>query len=848
MPWNGLTAIEAARRLAVDGLNELPQERRRSIGRIAADALREPMLQLLLAAGALYLVLGDVAEALILLAFALLNVVMVILQENRSEKALAALRDLSGIPAMVIRDGVRRKLDARQLVRGDLIFLVEGNRVPADAMVIDTAGLQIDESVLTGESVPVLKAAGGDEAIRSGCLVLAGTGFAEVTATGSRSEIGRIGKSLADLESAPTPLQRQTRALVRVFAVAGVACSLLLAAAYGLIHHDWTAAILAGITLAMATLPQEFPLVLTIFVVLGAWRMAQRKVLTRRPAAVEALGAATVLCTDKTGTLTLNRMQIAILCAGGDELSLSGAAPDALPERFHELVEFAILASRPDPFDPMEQAFLALGAATLTRTGHLHHDWSLVRDYPLSPALMAMSQLWQPAAGAPWIIASKGAPETVGDLCHLPPEEMAALRRDAATLAARGLRVLAVAKGSAAGGRMPERQHDIDFVLIGLIGLADPLRPGAAEAVSACREAGIRVVMITGDHPVTAQAIARQAGIPADPVMTGDELAALDESAARDRVRRTCVFARITPDQKLRLVQILAGDGEVVAMTGDGVNDAPALKAAHIGVAMGGRGTDVARESAAVVLLDDDFTSLAAGVRCGRRIDDNLRKAFGYILAVHVPIAGLSLIPVLLGWPILLGPIHVVFLELIIDPVSSIVFEAEREEPDIMKRPPRRPGAPLLDRWSIGRSLLQGGTVFAAALFVLVAGVKGGIGDASRSMAFLTMVLGNFGLILGNRSLSGMALRGGLRPNRALVTVAAITAIGLGLAFSTAPLRSLFGFVPLDPPRWLFAAGAAIASLAVNEGIGALGAGLTRIKERFPPRPETARSHLPHTR
>ncbi len=790
------------------------------VGRIAVDALREPMLQLLLAAGLLYLILGNPAEASILLAFAILNVVMVILQESRSERALAALRDLSGIQSTVIRGGVRQTLDARRLVRGDLIVLAEGNRVPADALVLEAAGLQVDESILTGESVPVLKAVGGDDHVRSGCLVVAGTGLAEIVATGANSELGRIGRSLTVLESAPTPLRRQTRSLVRFFAVAGIASSLLLAGTYGVLRHDWTAAALAGITLAMATLPEEFPLVLTIFVVLGAWRMSQRRVLTRRAEAVEALGAATILCTDKTGTLTMNRMQIAVLRAGGAELPITGAALDSLPEEFHELVEFAILASRPDPFDPMEQAFMALGAAALARTEHLHADWSLVRDYPLSPELMAMSQIWQPREGPPWIIASKGAPEAIGNLCHLSPDRLSHLEREASELAGRGLRVLAVAKGRAVDGRMPDRQHDIDFTLIGLIGLADPLRPGVAEAVTACHTAGIKVAMITGDHPVTAQAIARQAGIPDSPVMTGDELAALDDEQALETVRRTCIFARIAPDQKLRLVQILTRGGEVVAMTGDGVNDAPALKAAHIGVAMGGRGTDVARESAAVVLLDDDFSSLVAGVRCGRRIDDNLRKAFGYILAVHVPIAGLSLIPVLLNWPILLGPVHVVFLELIIDPVSSIAFEAEAEEPDIMERPPRRPGAPLFDRRLIVRSLLQGTIVLAAALIVLVAGGQG-IDGTSRSMAFLTMVLGNFGLILANKSSSGMIVPGRLKPNRVLGIVAAATAAALGLAFSVPQIRSLFEFVPLSVSQSALSLAAAGAALAGIELIGA---------------------------
>lgn len=843
----GLTGEEAARRLRQDGPNELPQERGRGPLRIVFDALKEPMLQLLLAAGLIYLLVGDLAEALILLAFAVLNVALVAVQEGRTERALAAMRELASPHVTVVRDGNHVRITSRELVASDLLLVEEGDRVAADAVLLDAKHIEADESLLTGESVPVRKQVvasdgldrrpGGDASpfLWSGSLVVAGSGLARVAATGPRSEIGRIGASLASVEAAPSPLQVQTRRLVRVFATLGILSSVLLSVVYGVLHGDLIKAVLAGITLAMATLPEELPLVLTIFLVLGAWRISKHHVLARRTAAVEALGAATVLCTDKTGTLTLNRMTVARLATeAGDTLTV---APElaALPKTFHPLLEFAMLASRPDPFDPMERAFQALGQHLLAQTEHLHGDWVLVHDYKLEPGLLAMSQVWRSKAGSGFVVAAKGAPKAVADLCHLAPIRLEALRRTVASMADAGLRVLAVARARLPGPAWPAVQHDLTFELVGAVGLEDPLRPGVSDAVKACFDAGIRVVMITGDHPSTAAAIAAHADIPTESVLSGQQVAAMDDAALRDAIAGTCVFARMMPEQKLRLVHAFAARGEVVVMTGDGVNDAPSLKAAHIGVAMGGRGTDVAREAASLVLLDDDFTSLVTAVRLGRRIDDNLRKAVGYVMAVHVPIAGMSLIPVLFGWPLLLGPIHVVFLELIIDPVSSIVFEAEPEEPGLMRRPPRSPQAPLFDRWLLARGIVQGAVVLAAALGSFLLGIGDAHGEeVSRAMAFVTLVLGNLGLVLTHRSISMSVFRTLLLPNRALFAVVTVTGLALGLALGLPALRSLFGFAPLSLGQIAEAAGAALASLLVNDLLGRLRGRSSRKGQRAP--------------
>ena len=391
----------------------------------------------------------------------------------------------------------------------------------------------------------------------------------------------------------------------------------------------------------------------------------------------------------RTGTLTLNRMTVSDLYAGGRFIEVNDGA-DALPEDFHEVVEYSLLASPADPFDPMEKAMKVLGEATLTQTEHLHDDWELLREYPLSRDLLAMSRVWRSPDGNDFVIAAKGAPEAIADLCHFSGDETAALMGPINTLSDNGRRVIGVAGARFKKPVLPGEQHAFSFRFIGLLGLVDPVRPGVAEAVGECYAAGIRTIMITGDYPGTARNIARRICLKnPDDCITGPELAQMSDAALAERIRDVNIFARMVPEQKLRLVTALKAGGEVVAMTGDGVNDAPALKAAHIGIAMGGRGTDVARESASLVLLDDDFASIVEAIRMGRRIFDNLKKAMRYIFSVHVPIAGMSLIPVLLEWPLALFPVHIVFLELIIDPACSVVFEAEAAEEDCMRKPPR---------------------------------------------------------------------------------------------------------------------------------------------------------------
>jgi P-type Ca2+ transporter type 2C len=702
----GLSDRDAIAKLASDGYNELPSTQSRGILSIAWDSIKDPIFLLLVGGGIIYWILGDLQEALILLGFVVFLTAISLYQEGKTEHALEALRDLSSPRALVIRDGQRKRIAGREVVRDDILMLAEGDRVPADAIVLSCTNLSTDESLLTGESLPVRKIAavgdvemarpGGDELpfVYSGTLVVQGQGIVKVRSIGTQTEMGKIGNALQKVQPEVTPLQREMNRLVsRLFGIALALC-VAIVIIYGATTGDWLKGVLAGITLAMAILPNEFPVVVTIFLALGAWRISQNHVLARRTSAVETVGSATVLCVDKTGTLTLNQMAVQQLFAYNHpenpqpyDLGLHSQA--ALPEAVHELVEFCILASQRDPFDPMEKAFKELGDRYLAHTEHLHSDWKLLREYPLSPQLLAMSHVWQSADGKLYEIAAKGAPEAIADLCHFTPEQQKIMAVQVSEMAVQGLRVLGVARASLLDApppflpphpvltpeHLPDKQHDFPFQFLGLVGLSDPVRPTVAAAIQECHTAGIRVVMITGDYPETAQTIARQVGLlETGETITGAELDRMSETELQQRIENTNIFARAVPEQKLRIVNALKDKGEVVAMTGDGVNDAPALKAAQIGIAMGQRGTDVARESAALVLLDDDFSSIVQAVKLRRRIFDNLRKAMSYLIAIHIPIAGMSLIPVLFKLPLVLLPIHVAFLHLIIDPACSLAL------------------------------------------------------------------------------------------------------------------------------------------------------------------------------
>lgn len=824
----GLTDAEAAHRLSVHGANEIRDREARGLSATLRSVLTEPMFLLLLVAAAIYLIVGDLGEGLLLAFFALVSVGLVVLQERRSQHALDALRTLAQRQARVVRDGCVRRVPARELVPGDVFLVGEGERVAADGLLRDAVGLVVDESLLTGESVPVSKQAalpahetmakpGSDDAscVYAGTLAVGGHAAVQVLATGRHTQVGRIGASLAGIETAPTPLQQHLRRLVHVFGVAAIAACGIVVVSYGLLRGDWMQGVLSAIALGMAMLPEEFPMALAVFLALGSWRLARIQVLARRPAVVEALGAATVLCVDKTGTLTENRMQLRRLVTDDADVAVEIGA--AVPEAVHRLLEFGMLASRRGGTDPLDRALLAQGDAALADTEHLHPEWRLTHEFPLSAHLLAMSHEWTDADGRRRI-AAKGAPEAVGDLCHLDAQRTEALLARVQLLAAQGLRVLAIAAGSAPGGATAQRQHDHDFTLLGLAAFEDPLRASVPAAVAQAREAGIAVAMITGDHAATALAIARQAGLDVTAgALSGAEIEAMDDAALAVAVRRVRVFARVMPEQKLRLVQALRRNGETVAMTGDGVNDAPALKAAHIGIAMGVRGTDVAREAAGLVLLDEDFGRIVAGVRMGRRIFDNLRKVMVYITAIHVPVAGLALLPLLFGLPPLMLPAHVVLTEMVIDPVCSLAFEGAPEAPGLMRRPPRRDDDGIVGWPMLWQGLAQGGCLLIATMGLYAAALHTGRdGDVARTLAMVGLTVGNLLLVAANTS-AGSGLRALAEPSaRAFWAVAAVAIAALTVAVLVPGARRLLHFAVPTAGDLTLAVAAVVVAVAVG--------------------------------
>ena len=860
----GLSAAEAARRLAVDGPNMLPGSAPKSSWAIVRDVLTEPMFLMLLAAGGIYLALGDRAEALFLLGFVFVVIGITLVQERKTQRALESLRDLSAPRALVIRDGQEQRIEGQSVVRGDLLVLHEGDRIAADAQLLQ-GQLEVDESLLTGEAVPVAKLPAAQDAPASASVgapaasagppqarpapsggsaahevasvgamsmlfastvVTRGVGVAQVQAIAANTAVGRIGADLAATTEPPSALQEGSRKLVRRLG----AGALVLASTQVLLGWWWNGrplleSLLSGIALAMAILPEEIPVILTVFLALGAWRISRQKVLTRRITAVEALGAITVLAVDKTGTLTVNRMAVAELATAQAHFTPEGAAE--LPEEFHRLAEFAMLATPADPFDPMEKAIQQFGHQWLEGTEHVHDGREPEFEYALSGEILAMTRVFAGSETAPssdhWLLATKGAPEAVADLCHLDTARQGAIRQQVEAMAERGLRVLGVACGrwsgaSAAPGAdplWPQSQHDFDFEFLGLVALADPPRPEVPAALAECRGAGVRVVMMTGDHPATARAIARQVGLSERPdILTGAELEALDDAALTARLRHVDLCARLKPQHKLRLVQLLRASGEVVAMTGDGVNDAPALKAADVGIAMGERGTDVAREAAALVLLDDSFARIVAAIRQGRRIDSNIRKAVRFTFAVHAPIIALVLGPTLLKWPTLLMPVHIVLLQLLIDPTCAVVLEAEPEDIGSMERPPRPVSDSPFSIAPLVYSVLQGlglAAVLLAGQYWLAG--QGWSNAQSRTVVFGTLVLCVMLLILANRDLSRPAWHGVSDRNPWLWRMAAAMALLLVAVLGLPWLRTLMGLAL--PGAGGLAVGAALLALTL---------------------------------
>ena len=807
--FKGLSTLEAASRLQSDGANEFPGTGPRSLLIIARDVLAEPMLVLLLVAAGIYVLLGEGVEAIALSASILVVIVITILQERRTEHALARLRTLSDPQALVLRDGVRVRIPSREVVLGDLLFISEGDRIVADAVLLSATALSVDESILTGESLPVDKVFQQGSASESNCRAFAGTlvvhGFAiaRVIATGARSEIGRIGRSLIELNPEVTPLFREVRSIVRWMAASGLLLCVLIALTYALSRLDWLGGVLVGITVAMSVLPEELPVVLTVFLAMGAWRLSRLSVLSRRMPAVETIGAASVLAVDKTGTLTENRMKVVAIKTPTARHELSASTND-LDKNSRIVLATALAACERDAFDPMEQAIRDCALSYAHKESLHFDDLQLCREYDLTAEVLAVTHVWSGGSEKSYEVAVKGAPETIFKLCNFEPEQYDYWHKEVTRYAVDGLRVLAVATGKYEDKPLPNNPFGFDLKFLGLIGLADPLRVDTPSALAECKQAGIRVVMITGDHVGTALSIAKQAGIDTrSGVLTGEQISLLDQHELITQAQKIHVYARMLPNHKLMLVNALKAHGDVVVMTGDGVNDAPALKAAHVGVAMGLHGTEVAREAASMVLLNNDFGALVQAVKMGRRIYENVKNATSFIIAVHIPIAGTVLVSTLLGWPLVLYPLHVMFLEFVIDPACSLAFEADAQPANLMRRPPRSINEKLFTSGMVFPSVARGLVMLLYSLAVYGFSLDYLSEEQARATAFVALVTSSLMLIFicrsNNQSIHGKKLVQKVNPF--LGMICGMTFISLLLVLYVPKLCELFK-VHAPPLGW----------------------------------------------
>ncbi len=783
----GLTSEEASKRLKESGYNEIYSEKRKNLFQIGKEVVREPMFILLISCSILYIALGDYREGIIMFLWIIVIIAITFYQYQKTERALSELKKLSSPRVIVIRDGMEKRIPGREIVKGDLILLNEGDRIPADAALIEEVNFSVDESLVTGESLPVMKDPELDNALYAGTLVVRGAGKAEVKFTGASAQLGRIAESLKSIEDSDTLLQSEVKVLIKRFAAIGIVICLITVVLFYFTRGDFLRAILHGLASAMAILPEEFPVVLTVFLALGVWRLSKKNVLTRKPSAIETLGSATILCSDKTGTITQNQMTVAAVYDGREIKDLSEYIPA-------EVIETFFLATPQNTVDPMEKAIQRMYSS---RANSIRIKQVLIKEYPFSKKEMLMTRATRQDGHDHLLISAKGAPESIMKMCNINEEDMARHNETIRTLTKKGYRVLGAAKAIYLGDQLPENQREFDYSFMGIVGLEDPIRPEVPSAIQQCKSAGVKIIMITGDSPGTAASIAEQIGLGGTgKIITGTQMESMSQEELSEEINKVAVFARIVPEQKLRIINALISNGEIVAMTGDGVNDAPALKAAHIGISMGNKGTDVAREASSLVLLDDNFASIVGAIRLGRKIFDNLQKAMTYIIAIHIPIIGLTLLPAFFSeLPILLMPLHIVFMEMIIDPVCAIAFEIEQEEKGIMNRPPRDPNHRFFGAGKMIFSFTQGLLLLGMVILVYLVSVIEGHADGEvRAIAFSALIIGNIFMILSNLSKTRSFISVFKEKNWFAILILATSLIVLLLIIYNPQLSEVFSF------------------------------------------------------
>lgn len=802
----GLTNSEAKANLKLSGFNEIPAAVRKNIFKIAVEVFKEPMFLLLVSCSLLYVVIGNYHEGITLLCTVLLIIAITFYQYQKTERSLEALRNLSSPRALVLRDDIPIRIPGREVVPNDILLLNEGDRISADARIIESSNLMIDESLLTGESVAIKKNKKAnldnkEGILYSGTLVVRGKGVAKVIATGIYTNFGKIGLSLKSINAEPTPLQKEMKLLIRNLFFIGIFLSVGVVVAFYFSRHHFINALLNGLSTSMAILPEEFPVILTVFLAIGAWRLSKINVLTRNASAIETLGSTTTLCTDKTGTITKNKMEIAIVYDGIDFIDRSNFF--ANKSIIKDILIAAYLSSDKHTSDPMEKAISDL-MHRLDIQISVHPR--IIKAYPLTEALPCMTNVYKYPNQSTYFIYTKGAPELIFNLCKLSNEKVTQYSNVLNRLAGKGYRIIAVGETTMINGELPMAQTGFGFKFKGLLALEDPIRPEMPDAIKECINAGIKVIMMTGDFPITARAIGNQIGLSSDSsIITGADIDSMSDAALQDRIMQTNIFARVLPAQKLRIVQCLKSQHQIVAMTGDGVNDAPALKAAHIGIAMGGRGTDVAREASSIVLMDDNFTSIVAAIRLGRKIYDNLQKTMSYIIAIHIPIIGLTLLPAIFSnIPLLLMPLHIVFLELIIDPICSVAFESQPEEKGIMTRPPRDPSKQFFGKKKLLASVYKGLLLFSMIVVVYFISIKERHSvEEIRSITFSALILGNIVLILSSLSNNTSALYIFKEKNKNAIIILLISILVLISIITIPAAQATFNFKNPGPSHFV---------------------------------------------
>lgn len=823
--YKGLTTSEAGKIQEQFGRNELVSEKKESFLHKVLSVISEPMFILLIVAAVIYFILGEPKDGAIMLVFVVGVIGIEVIQEWKTDKTLNALKDLSAPHITVLRDGEEKVINSADLVPGDIMYIAEGVKVPADGFVVKSSTLCVDESSLTGEAEGVWKTSIDDEKkdnrdywrfdyCYAGTLVTQGTGTILVDKIGGKTEYGKIGQDVVSAPENPTPLQKQTGKLVKL--CAGIAAVLFIFVVvityFNISDHMFKdriiESILSGVTLAMAMIPEEFPVILTVFLSMGAWRLAKKKSLVRRLPSVETLGAVSVLCVDKTGTITMNQMTVREIWSLADD-----------EKRTAQIMG---MGCEPDAYDPMEKAMVAY-CEKQGITRDILFGGELVKEYAFTDEMKMMGHVWR--NGDSITIAAKGSPERILTICELTDEQKKIAENKITEMSSQGLRVIAIGQMAVNSIEdIPEELADCHLELCGMVGLADPPRESVKEDIKTCTKAGVRVVMITGDNGITASSIAKQINMPnSDKIITGDELSEMSDEELREKVKDVSIFSRVIPEHKMRIVKAFKENGEIVAMTGDGVNDAPALKYADIGIAMGKRGSEVSREAADLILLDDNFSTIVDTIKDGRRIYDNIRKAVGYVFVIHIPIAFAALFAPLMGispGALLLLPLHVVLLELVIDPTCSIVLERQPAERDIMDRAPRNPEENILTAKTLIKSLMQGFTIFGAAFGSYIMFLKQNPDNAplARAMGITIILLANILLVQVNSSNTEFAIKSfrKLVKDKVMWTVSVGTIVGLIIILYT-PLSNFLKLAPLSLNQLLIAVVTAVGSVAWYE-------------------------------